>query len=403
MPTILPRLAGPRGYPLLVGVALLTYVYSHLAPTRAHGHSVWGLCLVNFLFFTGAGAGAIGVGAVLYGLGSKRFRPAARTAELLAIGCLALAAFFVVLDLIPPGPAWDRLRGAGSASSLVWDVLGIWIYLGNVVGLAYAATKMDLLRTVMAVPAADRLAYLPTAAQAALAAAKTPSDRRVLRQLVTISLPTALLLDAIPAWILRHLEAGPDRLAALIAALLIVSTPIVSAVLALALLMLVAGFGEMFLGPPGRGDALRDLGAALLLLLGPLGVSLLAEMEATQYDTAGSHILPEMLAGPAAPLFWFVLVGGVLVPFPLLWRFPRGGTRGIGVAALLVVAALLTERWNVVIPPLLGHAHLPYTHGGYSPGGPELLATLTAYAAALLAGPVLGKLFPVREAHDHAT
>ncbi len=313
MPTILPRLAGPKGYPLLVGVALLTYVYSHLAPARAHGHSVWGLCLVNFLFFTGAGAGAIGVGAVLYGLGSKRFRPAARTAELVAIGCLALAAFFVVLDLIPPGRAWARVRDADSASWLVWDVLGLCIYLGNLVGLAYAATKTDLVRTVMAVPAADRLAYLPTAARAALAAAKTPSDRRVLRQLVTISFPTALLLDAIPAWILRHLEAGPDRLAALIAALLIVSTPIVSAVLALALLMLallmlVAGFGEMFLRLPGRGDALRDLGAALLLLLGPLGVSLLAEMEVTQYDTAGSHILPEMLAGPAAPLFWFVLV-----------------------------------------------------------------------------------------------
>ncbi len=58
-------------------------------------------------------------------------------------------------------------------------------------------------------------------------------------------------------------------------------------------------------------------------------------------------------------------------------------------AGLLVVLGVLTERWNVTIPGILGHAHLPYTSGGYAPTASEVTLTGAVYVVGLLTYAVL--------------
>jgi uncharacterized membrane protein len=67
------------------------------------------------------------------------------------------------------------------------------------------------------------------------------------------------------------------------------------------------------------------------------------------------------------------------VPFVLLIFHRRATPVEIGFAALLVVSGGLVERWNVVILPLLGHAHAFYTAAGYVPTSLEVPMTLAVY------------------------
>ncbi len=393
-PNLLPLVRGRGAYPFLLGLTLLIYVYSHLAVTGTADHAIWGLYLVNFLFFTGAGAGAIVVAALAYALGVERFRPVARIAELAAISCLVLAMLFMTLDLGRPDRFRSLLRGAHFTSSLGWDVVAIWIYLANAMVLGYVATRPDLVRTMKAIPAGQRLYYVLALGRSVLVAATAPHERQVLQRLASIFIPAAVLLHSIPAWILRHLRAQSGLDPALIAVLFIVSTVVLTLALSLALVIMVAAFSRAFLRVPIGEEVIRDLAGILFFLLAPLGYCLFAEMQAITYESAGSHVFHEMMAGPYAPLFWFVLIGGTIVPFLLLWFHRTRMMGGIGLAAVLVVLGVLGQRWNVVVPPLLGHAHAPYTNGGYAPTGPEFFLTMGAYAVGLLVYLLLARRLP---------
>ncbi len=368
-------------YVLLLGVTLLTFLYTHLLPTGAGDGLTGGLLRVNVLFLARAAGGTVLAGTLIGAGGVARLRPLARIAERIAIASLALTGVFVGSELGRPDALWTRLRPADLTSSLPWELVAISTYLAYGVGLGYLAPWVDSLRAATTLPRGQRLAHLLAVGRAAVAAARAPSHRRLLRELVAVLAPTAVLLDSIPAWAARHLRTGPDSGPPPVALLTIASTLVVSLVLGLALVIAIAALSRIFLTRTAPREAIRDLGSVLLVLIGFYGACLLAEMETTRYTSAGDHFLSEMMAGPSAPLFWFVWFGGVLVPFLLLW-FSQAG--GVGVAALLVIVGALIQRWQLVIPPLLGHAHLPYTEGGYSPSAPELSLTLAACAAGAL-------------------
>lgn len=87
--------------------------------------------------------------------------------------------------------------------------------------------------------------------------------------------------------------------------------------------------------------------------------------------------------------------------FPLLvlldQRIPAD-TR-IGIAGGLVALGVLAERWNIVIIPLIGHAHLPYAYvpPSYAPTALEALLTAGVYAVGALFFAVSAGFLPLVE------
>jgi Ni/Fe-hydrogenase subunit HybB-like protein len=75
--------------------------------------------------------------------------------------------------------------------------------------------------------------------------------------------------------------------------------------------------------------------------------------------------------------------------FPLV---PRDGSRvvctdgrigedlPIGIAASMVTLGAFAERWNIVVPSLIGHSFLPFPTGSYSPTALELTLVAGVYA-----------------------
>ncbi|MFQ5828440.1 MAG: NrfD/PsrC family molybdoenzyme membrane anchor subunit [Candidatus Methylomirabilia bacterium] len=396
---------GPKGYPALVGLTLLIYVYSlqwrvGFAATGVDNHAASALYLVNFLFFIGASAGGIVVGALACGLEMGRFRLLARIAEQVVISCLALATvFLVLLGRRQPEPFWHFFSGALSSSLLIWDWAIITSYLAIALALGYFVTRPDLVRCVVEMPVGQRLSRLLALGRAALSPDTVARERALLRALTLIFIPAAVLLHAIPDSILGLSEVHHGWRSALIAPVFMVS----AVVSGLGLVIFAATLSRGFLRFKIGEEVIRGLGRVLFFSIPVLAYGLFAEMlaVASASDSLGTHIFSEMLFGLYAPLFWFGLFGGLMVPFLLLVLRGACGAGGIGLAAFLVTFGVLAQRWNIVIPPLLGHAHLPYAAGGYSPPWPELSLTVGTYAVGFLVYFLLARVFPPMKVEEH--
>ena len=102
----------------------------------------------------------------------------------------------------------------------------------------------------------------------------------------------------------------------------------------------------------------------------------------------------QLLLGPFAGLFWFYIIGGLLIP-GLIVLFPRTRTiRGIVTAAVLVLVAMWIERYFIVVSgfrvPLM-----PYEPANYAPSWVEWSILGGAFALFALIISVFAKLFPM--------
>jgi hypothetical protein len=74
---------------------------------------------------------------------------------------------------------------------------------------------------------------------------------------------------------------------------------------------------------------------------------------------------------------------GCMATFVLLALFGGGHIKqdiGIGIAGFLVVLGILAERWNIVVPTLVGHPFMVPGPVGYFPTLTEIVLTFGVYA-----------------------
>jgi molybdopterin-containing oxidoreductase family membrane subunit len=260
-----------------------------------------------------------------------------------------------------------------------------------------------------------------------------------------VGLLGAIALHTVTAWILGLVKARPGWYGAIMAPLFIVS----ATVSGVALLLVSVVFCRRVLGLPIEARVIRSLGKLLALVIPVLGYFLFAELLTVLYakEPAALQVFDEMMFGRYAPVFWGNLILGLMaplailvatlldlsrrlvaagagigiaivmlaaaggnlpVPRPLLWtvvvagillvllRYVSPETR-IGAAATLVVLGVLAERWNIVVPPLIGFSHLPYPPGHYAPTGTELLLVAGVYAIGGILFAFAARILPLVE------
>ncbi|MFN4218791.1 MAG: NrfD/PsrC family molybdoenzyme membrane anchor subunit [Candidatus Bipolaricaulia bacterium] len=452
---------------LLALIVWAVYVYVSqqlrygLGVTGMNTPTYWGLYIVNFVFFVGLSAGGVIVASLVHAFNIEKFRSVARIAELLAISCLLLAVLFITLDLGRPDRIFNLLRYGRLNSPLLWDVIVISAYLIASMAYGYFGTRLDLVKCMKLFPKRRwlyrvlALGYTDDSPQA------VARDHKILKTLAVIALPLAVALHSVTAWILGLVKAKPGWHSALLGPLFVVS----ATVSGLALVILTVAFVKRILKLPIKEELLEDLGKLLALAIPVLGYFLFAELLTVTFAAEPTKIaiFEEMIVGKWAPIFWFNLVIGLIVPLvillkpsarlivaggavaallvipisslvplpSLLGRFfpvialvpswveyslvwmtllvialvilahPRwAASTRVGIAAFLVVLGVLAERFNIVIPPEL-HPLLPYPHGVYSPTWVEYAIVGGVYAVGVLFFVVCSKLFPLVELEEH--
>ena len=359
----------------------------------------WGLYIVNFVFLIGVSAGGIIVGALAYAFGIERFRPVARIAELMAISCLILATLFIFVSIGAPDRFYFLFLYGQLGSPLIWDVLIILAYLALALVLGYFGTRADLVRCMDAMPERRWLYRILALGYTDLSPHALGRDRKILKALAIVSIPAAVLLHSITAWILGVVKARVTWHTSLLGPLFVVS----AVVSGLALVILSAIVARALLGFRIGRETIVDLGKLLAFSIPILGYFLFAELLTVTFgkEPAQMHVFREMIWGHFAPVFWVNLIAGLLIPLLILISPLRRTMTGVGIASALVVLGVFLERSNIVILPQLHRLLFPfYPHGSYTPTAVELSIVAGIYALGAVFFAFCAKLFPLVELEE---
>lgn len=375
----------------LIGSGLFFYSQQlrfGLAVTGLNSQVTWGIYIVNFIFCVGLSAGGIAVSALVHAFHIEELKPVALIAEILALTFLLLAAVSIVLDMGHPERGYFIPLHANPRSPLVWDVTVITTYLILCLALLWSSLRSDLQHLPAGVPLGRALSWV--AGDRSEAARK--SNTRLLQRLSVISIPVALALHSVTAWILGLAKGQPGWNTAILAPLFIASA-------------LVSGIGVVVLGSAAVRSLYRvplpdsvtvKLGRYLFLLLPILAYLLFSEFLTISYTGGLSHqrVMEEIVWGRFAGVFWFDVIVGLVIPFLILTFAGRSQT-AIQVASLMAVVGVLAERVNILLPslmrfdPLRGDVY-------YFPTAKELTMVSAVYAGGLLFflgfGALIGRL-----------
>ncbi|MBI4379818.1 MAG: polysulfide reductase NrfD [candidate division NC10 bacterium] len=310
----------------------------------------WGIYIVNFVLFIGLSAGGILVAALVHAVGIERFRPVARIAEILAISCLVLATVFIMLDLGRPERFFHLLLYGRMSSPLVWDVIVINVYLAISMALGYFSTRADLIHCMRELPRRRWLYRMLSLGYTDLSPQALERDHRILRTLAFAAIPAAIGLHSVTAWIFGLVKARPGWHSALIAPLFVVSA-IVSG---LALVIVAVVVSRRAFRLPIADHVVKDLGLLLAFLIPVLGYFLFAELLTVVYarEPAPLAVFREMMVGSYAPIFWFNLLLGLLLPLLVLMNPPRRVVLA-GSAVATGVVAIAVTRFEIPLAGLL--------------------------------------------------
>ncbi len=435
-----------------------------LGITGLNRPTFWGLYIVNFVFFVGLSAGGIIIASMVHAFGFRQFHSVARIAELMTICCLLMAMCFIFLDLGRPDRLLYIVKYLHPKSPLCWDVTIVNLYLVISLVYGYFGTRVDLARLVHLKPRFAWLYRLLALGYTDLSPKALARDHLILRVLSFVGLVGAVGLHTITAWILGLTKARPGWFGPMIAPLFIVSATVSALALLVFSVVVIRRTLRLPIRDEVIRKLGVMLAISIPVLGYFLFAELLTVFYGGEPSTL--RVFRTMMYGYHAPIFWGNLVFGLLFPFlllsvvlgrlPLRWLTAIGlvllpafaGVAGIldfpvpfapilgvelppwaaygaiwilgmlllalcgsprlgedvriGLAGFLVVLGVLAERWNIVVPSLIGHSYLPYPPGTYHPTGPEFVLVAGVYAFGLLFFIGCAFLLPLVESDEDA-
>lgn len=288
----------------------------------------WGLYIITFAFLVGLSAGGLIVSSSAYVLKIDKLKKVAPVGIVVAVACIIGAGMMIVADVGRPERILNILIGGRFTSPIAWDFFVISIYL--LIGLyecwIFFSNKWRL--------------------------ESEEKKEKIVAKAAYLSLPIALLVHSITAWIFGLQVGRPFWDTALMAPIFI-SSAIVSG---LGILLIIAYLGRKS-GIPGLDKDNVDI--LVKLLVGFIFLDLFlffCELFTLAYagNTPAAEAAFMIMTGKFAPLLWFELIVGMVVPLLILINKGTKDSPGwVAGAGLLVMVAVFLKRINIILPGFL--------------------------------------------------
>jgi len=355
------------------------------------GGSVWGLYVTNYIFLIGASAGGFIIAASAHIFNVEKYKPISTLATLLALIVILLPPIFIAADLGRP----DRMLHVAyptpnPRSPLFYVLLTLTLYIILLVLEAWFSMRRRLVmkRRWLTLGFDDLSEY------------SIQRDERVLKVLSFVGLPLAVSVHSVTGWIFGLMKSRPFWLSPLMAPIFLSSALVSGVALLIFVCILVKKFADFKI----EQDIISDL-ARLLFMMIPIDIFfLMIEVLTVAYAHEPTDMRPLLflVVGSNAPLFWFEVIAGSLLPFVIL-AFPkyRRSTRVLTLTSLLILAGIWLKRWNLLMAGTLfthewfGWAEYPL--GSYTPTWVEWSVMTGIYGGAALLFTLLIKFLPVEE------
>jgi molybdopterin-containing oxidoreductase family membrane subunit len=402
-----PLTQSSRGYYtlvlfLLAVVAWGAYAYIvqlryGLLATGMRDVVMWGLYLVNFVFFIGISHAGTLISAILRVTNAGWRTPITRMAELITVVAISIGALMPIIDLGHPERVWHIIAYGRFQSPLLWDIISITSYLfGSLIYLYLPlipdfALMRDRLKS-SAISLRQRIYTL-----LAMGWKNAPQQRQRLEKAIGIMaitiIPIAVSVHTVVSYVFSMtLRPGWDST---VFGIYFVIGAIFSGIASILIVMAI--FRKIYhLEEYITEKHFRNLGYLLL-------TSLLIYLYLTigEYLTVGyklrvdeKNLLTLLMLGKNALWFWFFVVAGMVIPAVLLIVRRGRAIPRIIVAAVLVNVAMWVKRFVIVIPSLQVPL-MPFEFGSYSPTWVEWAITAAAFAAFMLIFTIFAKVMPL--------
>lgn len=360
----------------------------------------WGLYISTFVFFIGISHAGTLISAILRVSNAGWRAPITRIAEFITVVALVGGASFIIIDMGRPDRLFNVVLFGRWQSPILWDVLAITTYLISSLIYLYLPMIPDLalFRDRLA-DAPGRLGALRHRLYSALAVGwqGTPGQHRKLSKaigtMMIIIIPIAVSVHTVVSWIFgMTLRAGWNST---VFGIFFVAGAIFSGVatlvIILAILRKVYHLEEYI--TEKHFVYLGYFMASFSLIMIYFNI---AEYLTTGYklEEGEEFLFRQLFLEEFAWMYWFYMIGGLIVPGLIILYKRTRTVQGIFIAAILVDLAMFTERYFIVVTGLRVPL-LSYEPSSYSPTWVEwsILASGIAGFALLIA--LFIKVFPI--------
>ena len=373
--------------------AAITWIYQlreGLGVTGMDRPVMWGIFIINFVFFIGISHAGTLISAILRLCNAEWRRAITRSAEVITVIVLFVGMSNIIIDLGRPDRVMNVILHGHLRSPLLWDVISVTIYL--------IASSIYL--------------YLPLIPDIALIRERTTKrawfyrilslgwrgterQHRVLEITIAIMavivIPVAVSVHTVVSWVFG-MTIQPMWHSTIFGPYFVVGA-IFSGIAALIIAMAALRWAYHL------EDYLRDihfnnLGILLLVMTLLWFYFTFAEHLTTFYGSDPSHmaVFRAKVFGAYAPYFWTMIACCFVIPLPIL-AFYRT-VKGTVIASFAVIVGMWLERFTIVVPTLV-NPRLPYPRGVYHPTWVEASLTAGCFAAFILLYVLFSKLFPI--------
>jgi len=391
----------------LLGIVVATglYAFAHqmltgMAVTGINRPVMWGLYIINFVFWVGLSHSGTMVSAILRLSHANWRRPILRGAEAMTVFSITVGGLFPLIHLgrnwtfyyMIPYPnqygLWPNFR-----SALLWDMMAITTYIIGSSLFLFLGLLPDL------AVARDRATGWKKMPLAILAlgwrgtAQQWKTYARASTLMACLVIPVAVSVHSIVSWDFA-VTLVPGWHSTIFPPYFVIGaiTSGVAAVITLMIVIRKAFRLEAFLRPIHFDNMAKLLLTVCLIW----SYFYFAEVFTTWYGHKPIEweVFSFLHSHYALPLF-VMLLGNTLVPIPfLMWKRVRRSIPALLVISLLVNVAMFTERFLIIVPSL-SHKNVPFLWGTYDPTWVELSITAAAFAGFGLLYMLFAKFFPI--------
>lgn len=382
-------------------VAYVDQLISGLEVTNLNDYALWGIYISNFVFFVATSFVGSATVAILRLTRNDWRTPLVRIAEIISLAAIVMAGITILIDLGRPERALNTIIYARLQSPITWDVIIIPTYIVASFFLLYFPLLPDLaiLKKYYA-KTHPRLSkwYGKLSLNWKGSTAQKAIQNKSVKIIVILILPLGLILQTIDAWLFSSTYRigwnstifGPYFIAGAFVA------GIGTLVAAIYMVREVKGLQE-YITEEHFNKLGKLLAFACLVYL---------------YFTANEYLMPAymssvnerihleaLFSGHFSTLFWFVTIGGLVLPIIVL-MFKKGRRPlPMFLIGILVVIGSWWKRYLIVTPTLL-HPYLPIqgvpeSWRDYFPSLHEWLITASNLATALIIFTLLVRYLPV--------
>lgn len=377
-----------------------------LVVTHLRDYVSWGIYISNFVFFVAISLVGSLITAVFRLANVHWSTPLTRIAEIIAESAITFASLIIVVDMGRPDRFYNLFLYGRIQSPIIWDVIVITTYLFISLLLLYIPLLPDL--KILLANKANEPKWLfrfyktlgtfwrGTAEQFKI------SDKAINILCITI-IPVAFSIHTVTSWLFATTyRPGWDSTnfgAYFISGAFLVGAGgvVVAMYVFRRYYKLEKYITEAHFEKMGRLVVLL----ALLYLYFNINEYLIPAFKMKKTDDV--H-LTNLFAGEFAPLFWFAILVGMIIPIVVLLF--RSGRKPLPmfVVGIMVVVGAWFKRYLIVTPTLL-HPFLPmhdapanYFH--YFPSWEEWAIAMGSLAGALLVVTFFARVFPIIPIHE---